>query len=132
MAAYPYFLFVGERPSPRAIAIGATWQNGGLCAKTLHDALREVGIDPLRHQYTNLWCPDGMLHDAQIWSIAAHAKTNGTVVALGQKVQKALEQRGIPFVAMRHPAARGADRKRERYIAHVRAALGPFVTEADS
>src|SRR6266568_3779791 len=32
-------LFVGERRSPRAMAMGVTWTHGRLSAKTLHEAL---------------------------------------------------------------------------------------------
>ena len=57
-------LFVGERPSHRAAKIGATWQNGKLAAKQLHDALRALNIDPAKHEYINLWTtPDTYTED---------------------------------------------------------------------
>lgn len=38
------FLFVGERPSPKAATMGVTWRDGRLAAKQLFDAL--VASDP--------------------------------------------------------------------------------------
>ena len=49
------FAFIGERPSVRAVQIGATWENGRLAGKTLRDTLASLGIDPDRQCYLNLY-----------------------------------------------------------------------------
>src|SRR5437762_1228194 len=49
------FAFIGERPSMRAVQIGATWENGRLAGKTLRDTLASLGIDPDRQCYLNLY-----------------------------------------------------------------------------
>lgn len=129
------FVFVGERPSPRADAIGATWQNGRLCAKNLREALVAAGLDPDHHRYLNLWAVPGIggrgaknAHDELAEAMAALnilglAGGGYRVVALGALVARALTKRGIPHVRLTHPAARGSIRKTERYQAHVREIL---------
>ena len=52
---------------------------------------------------------------------------DGGIVAMGAKVQKALRAEGINFIPIVHPAARGAIRKKERYIEHIREALDSYV-----
>ena len=47
------FIFVGERRSRRARAMGVRWEDGHLAAKTLFDALRASGIDPVAQAYIN-------------------------------------------------------------------------------
>jgi hypothetical protein len=49
------FVFVGERRSRRAIAIGARWENGRLCARTLHEALCAMGLDPGCQVFVNAY-----------------------------------------------------------------------------
>jgi hypothetical protein len=123
------FLFVGERPSRRAIAIGATWANGHLAAKQLHDALRGLNIDPAAHDYCNLWSlPDAGPQDAAdeaaaiqgIWQAIEHG---ATVVGMGAVVCRVLVREDVPHLQLVHPAARGAIRKKERYQAHVGSVL---------
>jgi hypothetical protein len=105
------FLFVGENRSATAIAKGYTWENapheGVNCAKKLFTALRNAGIEPREHSFANIFDDDGnpleIITDGKI------------VVAMGEKVQKELAQRGIPFIPIVHPAARGIWCKQEKY-----------------
>ena len=107
-------LFVGERRSERAKKLGLHWEDGGLAAKPLFEALDAVGIDPARCRFVN-WFEGGK---------AATRRHRGPIVALGAKVQKALADESIRFIPLVHPAARGAIRRRDRYIAHVVDRLG--------
>lgn len=107
-------LFIGERRSERAISMGVTWADGHLAAKTLFDALRECGIDPLECQFVNWFEPGG----SKI--VQNHP---GIRVAMGRKVQRELERRGLVHIPLIHPAARGTIRLKDNYIAHVKTAL---------
>ena len=49
------FLFVGERPSQRAVRMGVTWSDGALAGATLFDELRNLGVEPTRQCYRNLY-----------------------------------------------------------------------------
>ena len=121
------YLFVGERPSPLAMQIGATWRNGRLAGATLHDALRELGLNPHEQRYTNLRQVPGLRHPGikpSRQTIFRIRRSQLPVVALGKLVSKELTQRGIPHKQAVHPAARGRIRKKERYIAHLREVLG--------
>ena len=126
------FLFVGERPSHKAIELGATWQNGKLAAKQLHDALRALDIDPAKQYYLNLWRTPGVgpinepIDGAIITAIYMAIAEGYTVVGMGHLVSRALSQHGITHLLIVHPAARGAIRKKERYTAHV----GAMILEA--
>jgi hypothetical protein len=105
------FLFVGENRSATAIAKGYTWDNapheGVNCAKKLFAALRNAGIEPREHSFANAFDDNGnpqeIITDGKI------------VVAMGGKVQKELKQRGINFIPIVHPAARGIWCKQEKY-----------------
>ena len=94
--------------------MGVTWRDGRLAAKQLFDALKACGLDPDQHCYCN-WFEWG--------GKAAVRRHNGPIVAMGLKVQRDMERRGVPFVPLVHPAARGKIRKKSRYIAHVRRTL---------
>jgi hypothetical protein len=59
----------------------------------------------------------------RIDDVAALAIDGCVIVAMGQKVARGLEGSGIPFRVIRHPAARGAGRRRDLYEAHVREIL---------
>src|SRR5690349_20740459 len=56
-------------------------------------------------------------------AVQEFAAAGYAVVALGRLVARTLTEDGIPHLALRHPAARGAGRARERYRAHVRSVL---------
>lgn len=107
-------LFVGERRSERAKALGLTWKDGGLAAKPLFEALHACGINPDLCHFVNLFERSGPRIVREF---------PGSVVGMGRKVQARLERMGIKHTPIVHPAARGAIRKRERYIEHVKSAL---------
>lgn len=118
------FIFVGERPSATARRRQWTWRHGRLAARTLFDALRAAGLEPLAQRYTNLF-DDGMdVKYAVVWRLRREVRAGCVIVALGKRVSIALERAGIGHTPMVHPAARGVIRKRERYHEHVRACLG--------
>ncbi len=130
-------LFVGECRSITAQRKGWTWKDGRLAAKPLFEALQAMGVDPKAHHYVNLWTDNaagttmgnmkpGIL-GTTVKLIMARAVQGFVVVALGKRVSSELARRGIVHVALVHPAARGAIRKRERYHAHVADTLGPHV-----
>lgn len=52
-----------------------------------------------------------------------HALAGDAIVAMGRKVQAGLARLGIPYIALTHPAARGAVRRKDRYAAEVRLVL---------
>ncbi len=124
-----HFLFIGERPSKRAAAIGATWHNGRLCAKNLHDALRSCGIDPREQAYVNLHSTaepsDYDVSDLE-WALAVahlHQRLHHDVVALGRQVDRTLQAAHIAHRSLIHPAARGSIRRCASYQEHVRLVL---------
>ena len=104
-------LFVGEEKSDLARSMGVSWKDGRLAAKQLFDALKRLGIDPQRQKYTN-WFADGDQ------TLVRHH--NGTVVAMGRKVERALKKEGIDHVFIYHPATRGIHRRKDVYTEHVR------------
>ena len=124
------FVFVGERPSARALATGATWQNGRLAACTLHAVLRDLGLDPAAQRYLNLFPGDPARgepdpeHLRLLRRWVARTRPRPVVVGMGRLVQRELTRAGIPHLALTHPAARGAIRARARYRAHVAGVLG--------
>ena len=106
-------LIVGERRSEKAKRLGLRWEDGGLAAKPLFEALRAAGIDPGAVTFVN-WFEGGKTR-ARRW--------RGTRIALGTKVQRAMTAEGLSFIPLIHPAARGAIRLRSRYVEHVRERL---------
>lgn len=123
------FLFVGERPSHRAVEIGATWQNGRLAAKQLHDALRALNTDPEEHEYCNLYRqPDAgpwdIADEQEALQVVRQAQATGlTIIGMGAIVSMRLEIAGVAHLRLIHPAARGAIRRKDRYTAHVGSVL---------
>jgi plasmid stabilization system protein ParE len=111
------YVFVGERPSPKAARIGATWQNGRMAARTLHAALEEIGERP------GLGPTRERLAPGVLAVVLEEMERGAVVVALGRLVERELQRRAIPHRPMVHPAARGKIRKRERYVEHVRTVL---------
>lgn len=122
-------LLIGERQSHQAKKINATWQNGKLAAKQLHDALRALNIDPAEQRYVNLWNRPGTgpikdyVEVSALVYIAESIAMGYTVVGMGQIVSAELKRRGITHLLIVHPAARGAIRKKERYTAHLASVL---------
>lgn len=130
----PAYVFVGERRSSRAIALGVHWEDGRLAARTLHDALRALGLDPARQTYVNLFCEtDPRAVDADILaSIHRYDRAGVTIVAMGRPVQAVLTRAGVAHLRLIHPAARGSIRARSAYQAHVAAVLGsPRISRED-
>ena len=121
------FVFVGQKPPSRAVEIGASWTNGRLAAKTLHDALRACGIEPSEQQFINLFGDDPgaptVAQDLRIRRIRQLAANGHTIVALGQKVSHSLSKHRVSHLRLIHPAARGSIRKKSRYHEHVAAQL---------
>ncbi|MGD9894803.1 MAG: hypothetical protein AB7U18_26265 [Dehalococcoidia bacterium] len=128
------FVFVGERRSRRAIELGALWEHGRLCAKTLHTALRAVGLDPTEQLYLNLFTDDDppILDEDVLARTRKLAEAGAKIVGLGRTVRRALERAGVPHRRLIHPAARGAVRARAAYQAHAAAIFGPHVDPAAS
>lgn len=128
------FVFVGECRSLTAIRKGWSWEDGRLAAKPLFEALAAMEIDLARCEFGNLFHDpkDGgsdrevnpsILVALHILTECKDASRRRIVVALGQRVSKALTEHGVEHVALVHPAARGRIRKRSRYIAHVSSTL---------
>jgi hypothetical protein len=115
----PNFLFVGENRSTTAKKKGYTWEDvpheGALCAKKLFAALRNAGIEPREHSFINIEDDHGRPQEIN---------PNGRIIiAMGTRVQKELTERGITYIAIVHPAARGIWCRQEEYNKHVRDAL---------
>lgn len=118
------YLFVGEKRSPTAIKMNVTWWDGRLCAKNLHEALAEAGVDIRSCAFTNAYHDDGR-EDTHLQTRVNVTLARGhRVVALGQRASRRLQDLGVEHLVLIHPAARGSIRKRERYHAHVASVLG--------
>lgn len=119
-------LFVGERRSRRAVAMGMTWEDGRLAARSLFDALRAAGLGVDRHRFVNLY-PDagGAAPVPEVARQVRRAAAGGVlVVALGRKVSRGLDALGVRHAYLTHPAARGAVRRKETYAELVAYTLG--------
>ena len=121
------FLFVGERPSKLAHEKGWTWESGRLAAKQLFDALHACGVEPTKCGFVNLFGehPQSPLYPSadRLAVFRAAAAAGVKIVAMGNRVASWLKGAGIPHRMIRHPAARGAGRKKELYAQHVREVL---------
>ena len=124
------FLFVGERPSDRAVRMGVTWSDGALAGATLFDALRNLGMDPSQQSYRNLYTSpvrgavtDRVDEREAVCEIKRAQERGLTIVGMGRIVQRVLTREGIPHLQLRHPAARGRERLRTRYHIHARDVL---------
>lgn len=117
------YLFVGERPSDRAIQMGVTLKDGRLAAKPLFEALRAIGIDPEQCRFTNLFFTKREIPNPLVVKRLGLARKL-TIVGMGQKVQGHLVRLGIKHIGIVHPAARGKIRKSCRYKKHIKSILG--------
>lgn len=97
--------------------MGVTWTDGRLAAKQLFDALDALGIKPEQRAFVNWFEAGG---PERVRELAADYR----LVAMGRKVQMALDAQGIAYIALVHPAARGRIRRKEIYAAHVAEMLG--------
>jgi len=116
------FLFVGENRSPLAIKKGYTWDSvpevSAHHSTKLFRALTNIGLTR-DQQFVNAWNDDGSVNEFD---------TNGKIViAMGQKVQEELKRRGIPFIPIVHPAARGIWCKQEEYNKMISESLIPII-----
>jgi hypothetical protein len=115
----PHFLFVGEKRSELAKRNGYTWQNvpdmSGHCSRKLFIALRNAGIEPREHDFTNAWNDDGSVREIN--------PKGRIVIAMGLTVQQELAKRGISFIPIVHPAARGIWCRQEEYNQMIRESL---------
>jgi hypothetical protein len=129
----PVYLFVGEQRSPTAIRRGWTWYHRRLAGKTLAEALERCGLSRIGaphaayYEVINLWRDDGTDDLEAARTIVRNVVHGWTIVALGQKVSRALTAEQIPHLQLRHPAARGASRARACYHAHVAKVLGKIL-----
>jgi hypothetical protein len=113
------FLFVGENRSSLAIKNGYTWQNvpdtSCHCSRKLFIALRNIGIEPRQHDFINVRDDDGNLQEIN--------PEGRILVAMGQKVQAELTKRGLSFIPIVHPAARGKWCRQDEYNKSIAALL---------
>jgi len=118
------YLFIGEKRSKTAIAKGWTWADGRLAAKTLQEALAQLGLEHGKHyECVNLFYDNGTL-DPVILTLAHRRQLQGwDVVGMGARVAQALRTYGLPHLRIIHPAARGKIRNRATYHAHVKERL---------
>jgi hypothetical protein len=107
------YLFVGEKRSERAKKMKVTLQDGRLAAKQLFDALKHCNIIPQEQAYCNWF--EGGKGTVRSWE--------GTIVAMGHKVRRALEKERINHIFIFHPATRGKIRTKELYCNHVKERL---------
>ncbi len=119
------FLFLGEKPSDKAIAMGVIWEDGCLAAKQLFDALVVNGIEPGQHRFQNVFeTAVGYVERKDLLKILRDAGGRGQiVVAMGQRVSRCLKKLGWSHLAIVHPAARGKIRLKATYARHVGEAL---------
>lgn len=104
-------LFVGERRSQRSLQLRVTWRSGKLAGKQLFDALSYMDIDPKYCEFKNIFGNSRWIK--KNWQ-------NYCVIGMGKIAQGKLDNMGIPYIPIVHPAARGKIRKKEKYIKHVR------------
>ena len=101
-------LFVGEERSPTAIRMNVTWKDKRLCAGHLSKATDELGMVWDDLNFKNVF--EDNIQDIKSFK------------GIG-KVEKELKKHQIEHEFIYHPATRGAVRKTENYIAHVREQL---------
>lgn len=107
-------LFLGEKRSQQAIDNGWCWQMGVSTAKVLFNSLRAIGITPEEHVFANLWTDDGELQQIP---------AERPIIAMGNTVQSKLDELGIKYIGIVHPAARGKWRNRNAYVKHLKEKL---------
>jgi hypothetical protein len=119
------YLFVGERPSRKAVQMQVSWQDGKLAAKQLFDALLANEINPKLCTFDNVFQPtfgEEIVCKKSLKRILQKHNDGFTVIAMGNKVANILNNI-IPFKKIVHPAARGKIRKKELYIQHIKEVL---------
>jgi hypothetical protein len=111
------YLFVGERRSELAKKMNVTWVDKHLCAKTLSNAVENIGIDWNECAFLNVFEDD--INDIKVFK--------GVVIAMGRNVEKVLKKHQIRHEFIYHPATRGAVRNIEKYKAHVKEKIGHII-----
>lgn len=115
-------LFVGENRSPLAIKNGYTWDSvpevSAHHSTKLFRALASIGLDR-KQEFVNAWNDDGSINEFDT--------TGKIVIAMGIKVQEELTRRGIKFIPIVHPAARGIWCKQEEYNRMISESLIPII-----
>ena len=119
------YVFVGQCRSKRAMHLRVHWEDGRLAGKTLHDALRAVGLDPREQTFLNLYGDDDpqVIDQAALTQVRDLADAGAVIVGLGKVVQAALARAGVAHLPLVHPAARGTIRARHAYRDHVASVL---------
>ena len=117
------YTFIGEQRSERAKQLGLVWEDGGLAAKQLFDALQICGIDPGQQHYFNVYMDDGSENKLLKRILKTEKIKRFPPVAMGEKAHQALVSWCIPHLRIIHPAARGRIRRKDRYAAHVQSVL---------
>jgi len=114
-----YYVFVGEEPSKTAILKGWVWGDDHLCSKTLINALNACLIKKDSYEFRNLFKNQKV--DYHVINELKDLKNieDLTIVGMGRKVQRVLDNLSIPHLKLIHPAARGKIRKTVLYIQHV-------------
>ena len=110
--------------------MGVSWSDGRLAGCTLHAALRACGIDPTTVIFVNLFedRDDRWELDLEVLAqLLQLAAAGATIVALGQRVHRALGRVQLDHLHLVHPAARGRIRARACYQAHVAVVLNTSV-----
>ncbi len=107
------------------VTYGVTWTDGRLAARTLFEALREVGIDPDAQYFVNVFedSPGYSLDAKAVQRLRDLAASGHELVGMGRRVQRALSRLGLRHTQLIHPAARGEIRATARYRRHVRDTL---------
>jgi hypothetical protein len=117
-------IFIGERPSNRALQLGVSLKDGRLAAKPLFEALRACGIEPTEHVFMNLFVQDeDTVCKKALIKITKLAK-QGRLIAMGNKVSRNLDKEGFSYIKIVHPAARGKIRKTSLYRKHIKKVMG--------
>ena len=113
-------LFVGEKRSPKARQMKVTWKDGRLAGKHLMTAIERAKLDVENCDFMNVF-REILAEDIVNKNAVATIKNfNGTVVAMGRKVEKVLKNEGINHEFIYHPATRGSHRNIDKYCEHFR------------
>ena len=108
-------LFVGEKRSPLARKMKVTWKDGRLAGKHLMTAIERAKLDVENCDFMNVF-REILAEDIVNKNAVATIKNfNGTVVAMGRKVEKVLKNEGINHEFIYHPATRGSHRNIDKY-----------------
>ena len=111
-------LFVGEEPSKTALERAWKWGDDHLCSKTLLEALDAADFPRNQANFENIF-EEGVIKKEIIRKVRVRGMTK-PIVAMGRKVENALNKHGVAHIPMIHPAARGENRGKELYQSHVK------------